>query len=467
MTGVQTCALPISHNQLLIPPEDFLGKLVDEILPHEVVLITRMKVESVLSSGQADYATYELKIGKQIKHFESRYVPCGKNEVLSIVRDISDQKKVEESLNIAIESYMDIFNSASEAIYVMDENGTFIDVNTGAEKMYLRSKDELIGQNAQAVGAKNKNNYDKIQKILNDVFKNKTTAAFNFWAIRKNGEIFPTEVLVTKGKYFGKNVLIATARDITEKAKIEESIRSKNEELHRINAEKDKFFSIIAHDLRTPFYAFQGLTELLVKDLPNMNLGNILEIAMLMRDSASNLHRLLENLLQWSRLHRGMIPFNPQYVLLNKVIARIQPAISEISRNKGVEITVNVTDDVKVYADENMLESIIRNIVTNAIKFSNTGGKVLISTKRIEDHQTEISIKDTGIGMGPDIIEKLFKMDQVECRQGTNGEPSTGLGLLLCKDFMNKHDGTIRVESIENMGSTFYLTFPDFRGTES
>ena len=449
-----------SHNQLLIPSELFLGKLVEEVLPHEVVLITRQKVASVLATGQPDYATYELEIDNISKHFESRYVRSGKNEVLSIVRDISDRKKFEESLNIAIESYMDIFNSVAEAIYVLDENGTFIDVNSGTEKMYLYSKDELIGKNLQSIGDQEKNNFKKIYSVLKNVYKSEVSAAFDFWAVRKHGEVFPSEFFVAKGKYFGKDVLIATARDITEKVKHEENIRTKNEELHKINAEKDKFFSIIAHDLRSPFSAFLGLTELMVKDLPNMNLGSILEIAVLMKDSATNLHRLLENLLQWSRLQRGMIPFNPQEISISKVVERIQQPLSESLRNKQIELTINIPAEATVYADENMLESTIRNLFSNAIKFCSKGGKILISGKKLSTGETEISVKDTGIGMAEDIAEKLFRIDQVECRQGTEGEPSTGLGLILCKDFMDKHNGKIWVESIENMGSTFYLSFP-------
>jgi len=450
-----------SHNQMLVPPELFLGKLVDEILPHEVVVITRQKVGAVLASGTSDYSTYELKIGNEIKYFESRYVPCGNKEVLSIVRDISEQKKVEESLNVAIESYMDVFNSVSEAIYVLDESGTFIDVNNGAEKMYQYSKDELIGQTPQSLGAPERNNHKEIQDILKRVSKTGIPASFDFWAVRKNGEVFPKEVFVNKGKYFGKDVLIATARDITEKNQAEERIRCKNEELEKINAEKDKFFSIIAHDLRSPFAAFLGLTQLMVQDLPSLKLDNIQEIALLMRESATNLHRLLENLLQWSRLHRGMVAFNPhQFLLIEKVNNSIE-SVLEIAVNKGVDIVVNIPDELVVYADENMLESTIRNLVTNAVKFTDKGGKILIAARTDSNGQVELSIKDTGIGMNEKMLEKLFKIDELSCRQGTNGEPSTGLGLILCKDFIDRHDGKIWAESVEFMGSTFYITLPN------
>jgi len=450
-----------SHNQLLVSPELFLGKLVEEILPHEVVIITRQKVEAVLSSGEPDYSTYELQIGNELKHFESRYVPCGNKEVLSIVRDISERKKIEESLNVAIESYMDIFNSVSEAIYVIDEYGILIDINRGAEKMYQCTKNELIGSSFQSIGASEKNNLIKIQDLLKRVYETGTSASFNFWAVRKNGDFFPKEVFVNKGKYFGKDVLIATARDITEKNLAEERIRAKNEELQKINAEKDKFFSIIAHDLRSPFAAFLGLTQMMVQDLPTLKLDNLQEIAMLMSESATNLHRLLENLLQWSRLHQGMVAFNPHHFLLIEKINSSIPSVLEIAVNKGVEIVINIPVGTIVYADENMLESTIRNLATNAVKFTDKGGKVLITAKSEFNGDVKISIKDTGIGMNEQIIEKLFRIDELNCRQGTNGEPSTGLGLILCKDFIDRHEGKIWAESSEFMGSTFHFTLPN------
>lgn len=449
-----------SHNQLIVDPDLYLGKLVDEILPHEVVVVTRQKVASVLATGNSDYSTYELKIGDELKSFESRYVPCGNKEVLAIVRDITERRKVEESLNVAIESYMDVFNSVSEGIYILDENGTFIDVNNGAEKMYQYSKNELIGQSPQTIGAPDKNNIDEIMGYLKQVAETGEPVAFNFWGVRKNGEEFPKEVFVNKGKYFGKNVLIATARDITEKNQSEERIRSKNEELQKSNAEKDKFFSIIAHDLRSPFSAFLALTQMMVQDLPNLKLDNIQEIAILMRDSATNLHRLLENLLQWSRLHRGMIAFAPKhFVLLEKVNNSLE-AVKEIATNKGIDITIDIREDMVVFADENMLESTVRNIATNAVKFTEKGGKVLVTASASERGGVEILIKDTGIGMPVGMIDKLFKIDQLSSRPGTNGEPSTGLGLILCKDFVDKHNGEIWVESIEHMGSAFHIFFP-------
>ena len=450
-----------SHNQLIVSPELFLGKLVDELLPHEVVIITKEKVEAVLASGEPDYSTYELQIGDELKYFESRYVPCGNKEVLSIVRDISERKKIEESLNVAIESYIDIFNSVSEAIFVLDKSGTFIDINKGAEKMYQYTKDEFVDLSLQSIGANEKNEFIDVQSILKQVYETGTSASFNFWAVRKNGEVFPKDVFVNKGKYFGQDVLIATARDITEQNQAEERIKSKNEELQKINAEKDKFFSIIAHDLRSPFAAFLGLTQMMVQDLPSLKLDNIQEIALLMRDSATNLHRLLENLLQWSRLQQGMVAFDPHYFLLvEKINSGLRP-VMEIASNKGVEIVVNIPDGMYVLADENMLESTIRNLVTNAVKFTDKGGKILVSAQAETQSGVQISIKDTGIGMNEKTLENLFRIGELNCRPGTNGEPSTGLGLILCKDFVERHGGKIWAESTEFMGSTFHILLPN------
>jgi len=449
-----------SHDQLVVRPEEFLGKMVEEILPHEVVVTTRQKVTSVLETGKDDYSTYELEIGNELKFFESRYVLCGKNEVLSIVRDITERRKSEESLNVAVESYMDIFNSVSEAIYLIDESGIFIDVNKGAESMFGFSKEEFVGQSLNSIAASGKNNLEEIANILDRVFKTGMSSYFVFWAIRKNGDIFPKEVFVNKGKYFGKQVLIATGRDITEKNLVEESIRTKNEELQKLNTEKDKFFSIIAHDLRSPFTAFLGFTQLMVQDLPSLRIDNIQEIALLMRDSATNLHRLLENLLQWSRLQRGMIAFNPKPFLIQPKMKSCVQSVLEIAGKKGVEISFNIPDDLLVFADYNMIESVISNLASNAVKFTNKGGKVLISGKTNNDHSVEISIKDTGIGLNDSMLEKLFRIDEYTSRQGTEGEPSTGLGLILCKDFVDRHKGKIWVESTEGMGSTFYFTLP-------
>ncbi len=448
-----------AHNQLAIEPDIFLGKLIDDILPHEVVVTTHQKVERVLATGNPEYSTYQLEIAGKLKYFESRYVPCGNNEVLSIVRDITEQKSTEKSISIAKESYLDIFNSVSEAIYILDKDGTFIDVNRGAEKMYQRERTEFIGKMPDFIAAPDLNEMDEIRRKMSTVAETGESCSFEFWAERKNGEMFLKEVIVNKGRYFGQDVLIATARDITDKKKDEQRIRQKNEELVNINAEKDKFLSVVAHDLRSPLVSFLGLTQIMAEELSSLTINEIQEMASGMKKSADGLFGLLENLLEWSRLQRGLINFAPHEFQLKPRIVQIMSSFLESAKNKELEIVYEIDEEQVVFADDNMIASIIRNLVSNAIKFTMKGGKVMIAAKNT-DFGVQLCITDTGIGMDESIRKNLFHIDAHTSRQGTDGEPSSGLGLIICRDFIEKHGGKMTVESEEGKGSTFCFNLP-------
>jgi len=241
--------------------------------------------------------------------------------------------------------------------------------------------------------------------------------------------------------------------EIKERKKIEAS-------LHTINAEKDKFFSIIAHDLRTPFSSFLGFTQMMAEELPNFTLEQIQNIAVKMRKSALNLYDLLENLLKWAQLQRGMTTFTPSTFLLLPKLSNNLSTILESAGNKGINISYQITDDIEIYADENMFATIIRNLVSNAIKFTRKGGEIIISAEKSKDQLVEISIRDNGIGMKTDMVKNLFRLDADTNRKGTENEPSTGLGLIICKEFIEEHRGKLWVESEEGKGSTFFFTLP-------
>ena len=237
-----------------------------------------------------------------------------------------------------------------------------------------------------------------------------------------------------------------------------EEILAKNEELSKSNSEKDKFFSIIAHDLRGPFNGFLGLTQIMAEELATLTHEELQVMANSLEKSASNFFRLLENLLNWARSQQGLIPFNPRVIRLLPIVDESIAIILEQAKIKKIEIGRSVPDDLTVFADSNMLQTIIRNLVSNALKFTPKGGKVTLSAKLAVDNFVEIAISDTGIGMSQEIVEQLFRLDIQTSRRGTEGEPSTGLGLLLCKEFIEKNGGKIWVESEEGVGSTFYFT---------
>ena len=248
--------------------------------------------------------------------------------------------------------------------------------------------------------------------------------------------------------------------DISELKRAEADLKLKNEELVKLNTEKDKFFSIIAHDLRSPFQSLLGFTRMMVEDLPTLTLDEIQKISRSMRNSANKLFNLLENLLEWSLMQRGISSFRPEsFILLNGITAVID-LVSEAADKKMISIRWDVPEDLRVMADVRMFESILRNLVFNAVKFTPKGGSISIAATPIPGNSVEISIMDTGIGMSTKMIGNLFHLDEQTNRKGTEDEPSTGLGLIICKDFIEKHNGKLWVESEEGKGSIFYFTLP-------
>jgi len=243
-----------------------------------------------------------------------------------------------------------------------------------------------------------------------------------------------------------------------ERKKTEEEINLKNELLQKINAEKDKFFSIVAHDLRGPLSAFVGATEIITEEVQNMSIEEIRDITNSMKTSATNIYNLLENLLEWSRLRRGGMTFIPEKINLKEKIITALEVLKETARKKQIDIAVSLSDGIQIIADIHMFETIIRNLISNAIKFTPSGGRVEIAAEAIDQYFALVRITDSGIGMPNELIENLFQIDKKTSRPGTDGESSTGLGLLLCKEFIEKNGGKITVLSEVGKGSTFSFT---------
>ncbi len=256
-------------------------------------------------------------------------------------------------------------------------------------------------------------------------------------------------------KSVGSQIAISIERKQTE-----EEIKLKNELLLSANAEKDKFFSIIAHDLRGPLSAFVSATQILEEDVQNMTIEDIKDITVSMNTDATNVYRLLENLLEWSRLQRGVMEFNPVTFNLLSVINEGTDSVTALAKKKGVAVETSIDNNLEVTADIHMFETVVRNLVSNSIKFTPSGGIVSVSAEINSDKSAVITITDTGIGMSEALMSQLFHINEKTSRPGTNGEPSTGLGLLLCKEFVEKHGGKIFVESKVGKGSTFSFTIP-------
>lgn len=229
--------------------------------------------------------------------------------------------------------------------------------------------------------------------------------------------------------------------------------------LQETNATKDKFFSIIAHDLKSPFSGFINLTKFMSESIEEFSKIELVMSAKSLNKSATGLYKLLENLLEWSKIQRGITEFRPTEISAGELVEDNLMVLQDFATNKDINLINCIDKNIIIIVDYQMMNTLFRNLISNAIKFTQRHGRVEIEYQN-SDEQHIFLVKDTGIGMSPEIIEKLFKIDQKVSNEGTEGESSTGLGLLLCKEFVERHNGKIWVESQVNSGSTFYFSIP-------
>jgi PAS domain S-box-containing protein len=261
-----------------------------------------------------------------------------------------------------------------------------------------------------------------------------------------------------------KQLLIFVSEQITQaiiRKQNTEAIKKYAGELNQLNATKDKFFSIIAHDLKNPFITILGFSELLLSDYNDLSDEEKIYYISEMHKSAQISHLLLQNLLQWSRTQTGKIEFNPQKLSLFKSIVHNIDLLNASAQKKQIHLINKVDESVHANADEDMLNTILRNLLTNAIKFTSKDGSITVSSIT-SSNMIEVSINDTGVGMDDTTKKKLFQLDDTVSKTGTDNESGTGLGLLLCKEFVEKHGGKIRVESEPGKGSSFIFTLPAY-----
>ncbi|HAQ18875.1 MAG TPA: hypothetical protein DCR40_06520, partial [Prolixibacteraceae bacterium] len=332
---------------------------------------------------------------------------------------LSAEKKLRESEELS----RHLLQTIPFGMDIVDENGIVLFQNENLKKYF----------GEQALGNKCWKLYRDDETQCSDCpliagIKLGTTKGYEAAGILGNKTF---EIIHTGMMFEGKKAILEIFINITERKLAEQEIKLKNEELQKLNAEKDKFFSIIAHDLRSPFSSFLGLTEIMAEELSSLTMAQIQELAISMKNSANNLYRLLNNLLEWSQIQKGEIPFKPEFVQLNGLVDESIEMVLESAKTKEIEIVNYIPAGLEVFADNNMLHTMIRNLVSNAVKFTPKGGTVIVSAKPTDNKNVEITIQDTGIGMNQEMVGNLFRIDVNTNRKGTEGEPSTGLGLLL------------------------------------
>ncbi|MCX6151073.1 MAG: PAS domain S-box protein [Ignavibacteriales bacterium] len=448
-------------NDALEKPIDDVCKIISVIKGGEFVLpLTQvLEEQSVLPIKKNNLLI--TKNGERI-HIEENASPI-KNEkdikegYVIVLRDVSEKKKAEVELiklSRAIEQ-------SPVSIIITNQQGIIEYVNNKfLEKSEMESS-KIIGS-IFYIFKKNEMSEDNRNELMRSIVEGKTWRQ-EFVRIKKNegmtwDSISVSSVLNVSGTATN---LIIVQEDISERKQAESAIKKYNDELMELNKSKDKFFSIVSHDLRSPFHGLLGLSSYLVSDYENLNKSEIKKLIDNLHVSTVNIFKYVENLLEWSRLQIGNIAHQPAQLDLQKSILYVFNLLSPNLLQKNISIEYHIEEKSNVFADQNMVNSILENLISNAIKFTISGGKIKISTEK-QGSVIKTSITDNGIGIQQEILRKLFTLDSQYSTTGTSGEKGAGLGLLICKEMIEKNGGMLSVESIVGSGTTFHFTLPHY-----
>jgi PAS domain S-box-containing protein len=387
--------------------------------------------------------------------------------------DLTSLVEHEEILREIRDKYRSLFYELKDAVYESTPDGKIVDINpAGIDLFGYSSKEEIL-----KVDVANEiyiNIHDRT-RFKNQLEKDGFVKNYELLVKNKQGEklvVLETATLVKdgNGEITGYRGIL---RDITELKKSEDLLRDYLEEvanvndqlkkseseLRKSNNEKDKFFSIIAHDLKSPFNSLLTLSQFLIEDIDNLTKQEIKSFATEIHTSSKSVFRLLENLLQWAQIKTGRLDLIAMDFEVYDLVEKATDLLRWNAKQKGIELFNETDRGQVVHADLIMMSSVIQNLISNAIKFSKEGDKITVSSQPFQDNFM-IIVSDTGIGISGENLKKLFRIDTHVSTVGTNDEIGTGLGLILCKELVEKNYGKIWVESKIGTGTDFYFTLP-------
>jgi PAS domain S-box-containing protein len=456
----------------LTEPE-VLGKSLEILFP-PALKESSMKLIRNTSTGER-WETVEIEIQHISKatrtvlwNSATLFTPDGKIPIATIAQgnDITMRKQLEKTLHDSEAKYRLLTEFTADVIWVLNLNTSrfsYISPSvfhlrglTSEEAMKEALEDSLTPESIVFVRK-------AIEKNIQDFIKHPDVPRHYINEIQqycKDGQVIWVEVS-TQFRYnsLGEIEVVGVSRNNEERKKAEREIELKNDELQRLNAQKDKFFSIIAHDLKSPFNSIMGFSQRLIEQVGENNFEKTKKYAEIILNSSGRAMELLMNLMDWSRSQTGRIEFNPEYLELLDLVNEITMLFDDIAGQKTIVIKKELSANTIVFADKAMLSTVFRNLISNSIKFTMPGGEILISAVE-KRNELIISVQDSGIGIPDDRIGKLFNIDENYSTPGTHKERGTGLGLILCKEFVDKHGGKIKVESKLGQGSHFTFTIP-------
>lgn len=380
---------------------------------------------------------------------------------LAQLQDITLRKQAEKALMESEEKWRTLYEILPVGVLILDKKGNISESNKALSHILGISEDSL--QNGLFTDRKYINQDNKPMKFAEfpsslAIDEQRVIRNVEVGIVKDDGNTIWTEVSAAPISLPDAKCVIVTT-DVTERKRAELLIKNQNLELQKLNSDKDRFLSILGHDLRSPFNALLGLSELLKENIRTYDQDEIEVIAKHINQSAIKAHNLQEDILIWSRSQFGKIPFRPQNLNLKETCLDCIKFLTPEAEAKRIVLSVLVKEETTIFADTDMLKTIIRNLVSNAIKFTNMDGAINISAEQKSKNVT-ISVSDNGLGIKHETLAGLFDISQINTTTGTEGETGTGLGLLICKELAEKHGGAIWVESVYGKGSVFHFTFP-------
>jgi PAS domain S-box-containing protein len=372
------------------------------------------------------------------------------NSCLILAIDITDIELLKKKAT----RYQNIFESVSNGILTIDaETGKITDVNLALTEIIGFDSEEMMGRYIWEIPFFNKiipskGNLPELEKNLN-----------NHYTVKKENKILELELFHNSYRFGSSKEIQLNFKDITQRINYLKALEESKRNLELLNEAKDKFFAITSHDLRSPFTTIQGFADLLLESAAKENYSQVKQYATIIKGASWNAMALLSNLIEWSRSQNGKMEFKPKYFNLEDLLNEVLDYMVYPSEHKSIVLQKDFFN-FTILADKAMMNTILRNLISNAIKFTNPGGQVIVNAVR-ENREIKISVRDNGIGIEPQVLEKLFDNSGKYHRLGTKQEQGSGLGLELCKEFIQAHNGKIWAHSKLNEGSTFYFTIPD------
>ncbi len=387
--------------------------------------------------------------------------------VVMVARDITERKRAQQAIKESEEKYRNLTDNIDDFLFTFEKIGSILRpvfYTSSVEKITGYNQTDFLEDSRLIFKLIYPDDFLLVKKRLGNLLKSKIqlSGELEFRIINKHGNVvwIRNKVNIVRDNKGKIQKIYGLVSDISLRRNAEDELKLSTENLVKLNETKDRFISIISHDLRTPFSSILGFTDLLLSDseLTEIEKRQYVEF---IKESSKSMLSLVNSLLDWTRLQTGRIRFEPEKIEAYTIIESSLNALSGVAFQKNIEITSNVSKDTVVFVDKDLMLQVFNNLISNAIKFTPQHGKITISVKSSARMRfIEFSVKDSGVGIKQDDIKKLFQVDTKFTSEGTEGEKGTGLGLSLVKEIIDKHGGEVWVESEFGNGSEFKFTLP-------